>query len=413
MSTYLSVNTNKMGGRASAKTFRLSEIATRKVWRQVIATLLMVLTPCFGAVAGSNQPPQDGNSPAKRERGFTYIHEEVRDVPWSIHVVKIDRSHKDLELHTVLGLGDVFGMSVVSTQAKFIPREWGRALAAINGDFFQSTAGYPGDPDGLQIVNGELVSGPNPTRICFWVDSSGNPHRSQVMSQFKVIWPDKTTTPIGLNEFRDVDAAVLYTKAIGSSSRTVGGMDLVLEKAGKDPWLPLRIGQTYTAKIQSVSPQGNAPISSNTMVLSLGARLRPLPAKIEPGLLVQVAMTAEPDLSCAMTGIGGGPTLVEEGKARHWDGEISRHPRTAVGWNKNYIFLVEVDGRQRSLSVGMTFDELTQYLMKLGCEEAINLDGGGSATMWVLGNVMNSPSQGQERPAANSLILVQKDKGRQ
>jgi exopolysaccharide biosynthesis protein len=46
--------------------------------------------------------------------------------------------------------------------------------------------------------------------------------------------------------------------------------------------------------------------------------------------------------------------------------------------------------------------------VKLGCEEAMNFDGGGSATFWVLGNVMNSPSEGQERPSANALVLVQK-----
>ena len=69
--------------------------------------------------------------------------------------------------------------------------------------------------------------------------------------------------------------------------------------------------------------------------------------------------------------------------------------------------MVIVDGRQRSLSIGMTFTELAEYMIKkLGCQEAINLDGGGSATMWVLGNVMNSPSQGRERPAGEILDHV-------
>ena len=57
----------------------------------------------------------------------------------------------------------------------------------------------------------------------------------------------------------------------------------------------------------------------------------------------------------------------------------------------------------------MSFPELVNYLIKLGCTEAINLDGGGSATMWVYGNVMNSPSEGRERPAANALIVVRKE----
>jgi hypothetical protein len=76
-----------------------------------------------------------------------------------------------------------------------------------------------------------------------------------------------------------------------------------------------------------------------------------------------------------------------------WSGFLRRHPRTAIGWNQDHVFLVQVDGRQSGLSVGMTFPELAKYFLKLGCRDAINLDGGGSATMWVLGQVMNSPSR--------------------
>ena len=87
---------------------------------------------------------------------------------------------------------------------------------------------------------------------------------------------------------------------------------------------------------------------------------------------------------------------------------LERHPRSAIGWNKNWFFLVEVDGRQRDLSVGMTLDELSNYLVKLGCEEALNLDGGGSATIWYQGEVRNSPCDGYERPIANSLVVLRK-----
>ncbi|MEW6161163.1 MAG: phosphodiester glycosidase family protein, partial [Verrucomicrobiota bacterium] len=44
----------------------------------------------------------------------------------------------------------------------------------------------------------------------------------------------------------------------------------------------------------------------------------------------------------------------------------------------------------------------------LGCDEAMNLDGGGSAVCWVYGQVMNSPSEGRERGMANGLVVVQR-----
>ena len=85
-----------------------------------------------------------------------------------------------------------------------------------------------------------------------------------------------------------------------------------------------------------------------------------------------------------------------------------RHPRAAIGWNDRYFFLVEVDGRQKSLSVGMTLDELSKFLINLGCEEAMNFDGGGSATLWFDGQVRNSPCDRMEREIANGLVVVRR-----
>ena len=56
----------------------------------------------------------------------------------------------------------------------------------------------------------------------------------------------------------------------------------------------------------------------------------------------------------------------------------------------------------------MTFPELASYMAKIGCAEAMGLDGGGSATLWALGTVRNSPSEGEERPAPNALVLLKK-----
>ena len=57
----------------------------------------------------------------------------------------------------------------------------------------------------------------------------------------------------------------------------------------------------------------------------------------------------------------------------------------------------------------MTFAELADYMIKLGCEEAMNLDGGGSSTLWAFGAVRNSPSEGEERPAPNALVVVKRN----
>ena len=343
----------------------------------------------------------------KPTAGFTYTHEELSEGPWSVHVFKATRGRPGLEIDTTLGGGDTIGMAGVSEQMKTIPPELGRPLAAVNGDFFDHSRLYPGDPEGLQIIHGELVSAPYPTRVCMWVDAANNLHRTNVQSHFCVTWPNGTNTGFGLNEARPDDSVVLYTSAIGTSTRTYGGRELVLEQNGTNAWLPLRIGQTYSARVRSVREAGNTPVNKDVMVLSIGSDFFSQVQKVTTGAVVRVSTATLPDLTGAKAGIGGGPTLVQGGKAKEWGLFQARHPRTAVGWNKEFIYLVEVDGRQ-SGSIGMSYSELANYFVKLGCDEALNLDGGGSATLWAYGNTMNTPSQGYERPSANTLVLLLK-----
>jgi hypothetical protein len=333
----------------------------------------------------------------------------VADGPWSIHIVKIDRERTDFEFTTTLAKGSNFGLSTLTEQIKVLPAEWGHPVAAINGDFWNEHPKYPGDPKGLQIHHGELVSTPS-DRPSFWIDPAGKPQIGTVTAQFKVIWPNGATTPFGINEEREYNTAVLYTPTLGPSTRTTGGHELVLESIGSVNGLPLRAGQTYVVRVREVRDKGDSPISRDAMVLSLGPQLVARLPRITPGMELKISTASSPDLSGVTTAIGGGPVLVHGGKAMEWKPPPPRHPRTAIGWNEKYLFLVEVDGRQAGLSVGMTFPELADYLVKLGCEEALNLDGGASTTMWVYGQVMNSPSAGHERNMANALVLMQKEK---
>jgi len=131
-------------------------------------------------------------------------------------------------------------------------------------------------------------------------------------------------------------------------------------------------------------------------------------SRLVPGTILKLSTATSPDLHDVRIGIGGGPMLVRAGKPVAFSGSQPRHPRTALGWSDKFYFLLVVDGRQSGLSVGMSLPELADYLVKIGCTDAMNLDGGGSSTFWVRGQVMNSPCNGGERDMANALVLVQK-----
>ena len=359
---------------------------------------------------GSGRAALAADKPLARiPRGFSYHHDEIPEKPWSIHVVRIDRTNSALELQTTLGHGDKFGLATLSDQIKGMAPELGHAVAGINGDYYQREYPYMGDPKGLQILHGELVSGPCDW-TCFWADGAGNPHMTNVVSRFEVIWPTGQKTPMMLNEEQGRTGAVLYTAAVGSSTHTSGGRELVLERNGTNHWLPLQAGQTYSARVRQVRDSGDTPLTKEIMVLSLARPALTRAPKIEAGSVLQISTATWPDLGGAQTGIGGGPPLLRGGEIIDLHEARVRHPRAAIGWNRTHFFLVEVDGRQRNLSVGMTSPELAAYLKKLGCSEAMSLDGGGSATCWVYGQVVNSPSEGRERPMANALVVVEKEK---
>lgn len=93
-----------------------------------------------------------------------------------------------------------------------------------------------------------------------------------------------------------------------------------------------------------------------------------------------------------------GPALVRDGKFVKPSAE-NTHPRTAIGRvdNNTWIMIV-VDGRQSGYSVGMTYRQLADLFIALGCDTAYNLDGGGSSAIWLKGyGVLNKPSDGGER----------------
>lgn len=363
-----------------------------------------------------------GSSKQTQGDGVTYRHDRVSSQPWSIHIVKIDRARADLILQTTLARDTVRGLSTLADQVRSLPPSAGRPVAALNGDFYvvDERSPYVGDPRGLQILRGELVSAPT-DQASFWIDTSGQPQATNVTSKLQVTWPDGSATPIGLNEDRTNGHAVLFTPRFGDATGTRGGRELVLERAGNGPWLPLQAGREYTARVREARDRANAPLNLDIMVLSLSPALltNTAIAQVAAGATVKISTATVPDLAGVQMAISGGYVLVRDGqtvtlnvpKTRDYKYASvgQRHPRSAIGASRDHIYLLEVDGRQPELSMGMTLAEMADYMKKIGCELALNLDGGASATFWFNGRVMNSPCNQFERPIANGIVVLRKD----
>jgi len=108
--------------------------------------------------------------------------------------------------------------------------------------------------------------------------------------------------------------------------------------------------------------------------------------------------------------IGGNTLLVKDG-VDVAPAVKTRHPRTVVGLDATgtTLILLVVDGRKPGIAVGMSYEELAREMLKLGCRQALNLDGGGSSVMAIRDassgemKILNQPTDGHERAVADAL----------
>jgi hypothetical protein len=124
-----------------------------------------------------------------------------------------------------------------------------------------------------------------------------------------------------------------------------------------------------------------------------------------------VALRAREEIAGPPRGdlLQAGPMLVREGAlavrpgvdaegfaagSRQFDSDISagRYPRAALGLAGRDLVAVVCDGRADD-EAGLTMTELGEAMVALGCEDAINLDGGGSASLVVDGKLVNTPRE--------------------
>jgi Phosphodiester glycosidase len=85
---------------------------------------------------------------------------------------------------------------------------------------------------------------------------------------------------------------------------------------------------------------------------------------------------------------------------------VGRYPRCALGVSDDELLAVCCDGRRSGVDTGLDLGELARLLISFGAYEAINLDGGGSATLVHRGHLLNRPYSNDDQPAPESRPIV-------
>jgi phosphodiester glycosidase len=121
--------------------------------------------------------------------------------------------------------------------------------------------------------------------------------------------------------------------------------------------------------------------------------------------------------------VQAGPLLVDDGTvvfdadedregfsagAGQFDSDITdgRYPRAALGISSDFLLTLACDGRRSNVDAGLSMLELAEAMVELGAGSAINLDGGGSATLVHRGHLLNRPYSTQDQPAPASRTVV-------
>ena len=335
------------------------------------------------------------------------------DAPVSIRMLRLDPAR--VELKAALANDEVMGTETVGGIA-----ERHQAMAAVNAGFFAAN----GDPSGVLTIDGRMVSDTRRPRGAVGILHNGG--RQTLLfarlraTQTLLAYYDRTNptrVPIeGVDTTRIRGQLMLFTPLYHADTDTAeGGLEWVVDAQRTERGQPLRV-------VSGPHRAGRTRIPPGGFVLSFGAT-KPSPELARLKRKVRVALESsyepiegEPELwSRAQYIIGGAGLLIKDGnEIEDWSPESfakgfaeTRHPRTMIGAAEDgTIWLVTVDGRQPEFSAGMTLVELRDFARRLGLANALNLDGGGSTTMWVQGQVINRPSDATGPRKVSDALLV-------
>lgn len=369
----------------------------------------MIIVAAVAAIALTPQPAQSTRWVATIRPDVQVIKEVDPNFPLSFWAVKFKYPSEGSRLEARLANDNVYSkMNLFSRENVRDMAVRTGALVAINADFF----GNDGDPLGTMLSGGEIVSEPYaPRSVAAWSTSNGLQFDSPSFSaSIEPVGAPRIRID-GINRSVRAGEVVLFTQKGGVASSKLRCSAFLLEAKQ-----PLPISGSSSLRLKTiVHDLTDIPVALDEAILMVSPqRLSEVTAALYAGLTYdfRVSLSGQIDWKSVTDAIGGGPRLVKNGSVsvtrdyERFDASYnSRHPRSAIGYTANReVVILAVDGRSSS-SKGLTLDELAKLMVKLGCVDAMNLDGGGSTTLVLGGTVVNRPSDGGLRSVANALLL--------
>lgn len=344
-----------------------------------------------------------------------------------------DEKNPNVGIEAIVANDKLSGGGRVSNMAQTHSTAEKSYFAGINTDFFVTSGNASngvsmvGSPVSASIAGGEIYKTAEtasnwPT---FFIDEKGVPFIGGISFQNgTATCGDQTVKFSVVNNSAANDAISLYTPkyfGIINQSGLNGNCAEVLAKATTDGDF-IQAGKPLTLEIVSdVTTTGNREIPDGQYaIVGRGSTIdfvKGLQIGDKVTLTANVIATLETDKTDATAVIPtqlatGNPWILENGVTRESEGDrgdaSARHPRSSLGYNedKTKMIMMVIDGRS-PLSAGVHTKELADMMRYAGASDAINVDGGGSSTLYTeaLG-LRNNCSDGNERAVASGMFAV-------
>ena len=268
------------------------------------------------------------------------------------------------------------------------------ALIAVNGGFFKPTTGVP---LGALMIDGEVLTGPIYNRVGIGIFEENN---NTYFKMGNIDFDIKAYTKSGMYKIDNINQPRMLSTHILIYTNIWGNYSPACKN---NNWNVLIRGNKVIAV--SANP---IKIENNDIVLQGNKEIL---RKIIKDKEVYINIKLQDEFKKASHIIAAGPYLVKDGqiyidvKTQKLDAISGKNPRSAIGYkNDGTLIIVTVDGREEN-SVGMTLTELATMMKKLGCEYAMNFDGGSSSAMYVKGRIVNQAVNKEGIPVSNALIV--------
>lgn len=312
-------------------------------------------------------------------RGVT--HQKVAtftDTGWvRANVLRVDMTDESLELKVLTSPSGTSSLSTVKKMAENY-----NTKAAVNADFFNMQSGET-NMLGMVYQNGELISTPSKDNLVSFAITEDNQVIFDYFTFSGTLYAENTS----LCEYSSCE---LYQ--INKVPYDTGVITMITSAWGEKVTVPAycyaMICDPYdTDKYQMTGlswggeavniPKGGAVFIANYSVNGF------LNANFALGDVIRVETTISPNVEKIKEASGGNTLIVDNGEVCEFTNNITgKNPRTAMGLSPSgkTLVLVTIDGRQSDCA-GFTQTDLANFMIALGCDKAINLDGGGSTTM--------------------------------